>query len=94
MLVVRIPAVDPVFMIHACVAWCAQSDDRFDVGVAFVEPDKVFQARMIEQVCQIEHYRKEVLAREGRCLTGQEAALEWIGKYAAEFPEMGEPSDD
>ena len=43
---------------------------------------------MIEQVCHIEHYRKEVMLREGRELSAQEAAREWISKYAGDFPAL------
>jgi len=42
--------------------------------------------RMIEQICYIEHYRKEVLLNEGRRITSEQAALEWIEKYAQDFP--------
>ncbi len=44
---------------------------------------------MVEQVCQIENYKHEVYRAEGRALTAAEAAREWIGKYAADFPESG-----
>ena len=44
---------------------------------------------MVEQVCQIEHYRREVLRVEGRVLDAESAAVEWIGRYAAEFSTMG-----
>jgi hypothetical protein len=36
----------------------------------------------------IEHYRKEVERLEGRALTSQEAAGEWISKYAGDFPAL------
>ncbi len=41
---------------------------------------------MIEQVCYIEQYRKEVLKKEGRKLSGEEAAMEWVEKYAKDSP--------
>ena len=40
---------------------------------------------MVEQVCQIEHYRQAVLRQEGRALDGEAAAPEWIARYAADF---------
>ena len=85
---VTIPLVDPEFHIRCRVAWCKRADGRFDVGVEFIEPDKLFKARMVEQVCQIEHYKREILRSEGRVLTGEQAALEWIKTYAADFPSL------
>ena len=46
----------------------------------------MFRARMVEQVCHIEQYKHQVLKKEGRKLSGEEAALEWIQKYAPQFP--------
>ncbi len=43
--------------------------------------------RMVEQVCHIERYRADVLEREGRALTGEQAAEEWIKRYAEDFPD-------
>lgn len=84
---VRIPEVDPPFEAHARVAWRSAEDGRYCVGVQFLDAADAFRARMVEQVCSIERYRQEVKAREGRALTSQEAAAEWIGKYAGRFPD-------
>ena len=61
--------------------------DAIDLGVEFLDRRDAFRARMVEQVCHIENYRKTVYHTEGRVLAGKEAALEWIGKYAAHFPD-------
>ena len=45
---------------------------------------------MVEQICHIEHYKSEVLAREGRHLDGEQAAREWIQKFAHGFPAFEE----
>lgn len=84
---VKIPLVKPVFEATGRVAWCEQADGYFNVGVEFLEVDSAFRARMVEQVCHIEHYKKEILEKEGRTLSGEEAAVEWIKKYADLFPE-------
>jgi hypothetical protein len=86
----RIPTVDPPFHAHARVAWCRADGDAFLVGVEFLDADDAFQSRMVQQVCAIENYRKDVQAKEGRALTNQEAAAEWITKYAGRFPAGGE----
>ena len=85
---ILIPVVNPAFEIAARVVWCARTNGTFDVGVEFLEPDTVFEARMIEQVCHIEHYKRQVFEKEGRVLTNQQASLEWIAKCAADFPPM------
>ena len=82
----RIPFVDPPFEAAGRIAWCRQSGIHFELGVEFLEQDDAFLARMVEQVCQIENYQREVYRAEGRVLTSEEAALEWISKFAWRFP--------
>lgn len=41
---------------------------------------------MVEQLCHIEHYRRTVRESQGRALGSQEAAIEWIERYAEAFP--------
>ncbi len=83
----RIPTVRPAFEADARVVWCRPESGRYLVGVCFLDATHAFQSRMVEQVCAIEQYRAEIRAREGRILTTQEAAAEWIEKYARRFPE-------
>jgi PilZ domain len=87
MLNVRISLVRPVFEARGRVVWCKGNEDgSFDIGLEFSGMVDAFRARMVEQVCRIEQYKKEVLEREGRALTGSQAALEWITKFAEDFP--------
>ena len=44
-----------------------------------------FRVRMLDQVREIGLYRQAVLKDTGRLLTPEEAALEWIERYAATF---------
>ncbi len=87
--VLTVPLVTPPFHAAASVVWCRRDDLDYEVGVRFREADDAFAARMVEQVCQIEHYRREVLRVEGRVLDAESAAAEWIGRYAAQFSTMG-----
>jgi hypothetical protein len=82
---VRIACVRPTFETDARVVWCSACPGGFELGVEFLEADDAFRARMVEQVCRIEQYRAEVRARDGRELTSDEAAAEWIARYAAAF---------
>lgn len=86
-----IPVSRPAFETSGRVAWSREENGRFVIGVEFLDRDDVFRMRMIEQVCYIEHYRKEVERKEGRALTSEQAALEWIANSAEDFPD---PNDD
>jgi hypothetical protein len=83
---IRIPLVKPLFAEIVRVAWCRRAYNHFDVGVEFIERHSIFRVRMIEQVCHIEHYKRDVYAREARALTTEQAAMEWIEKFAEDFP--------
>ncbi len=84
---VTITSLTPPFNAPARVVWCRPAASGFDIGLRFVNADDFFAVRMVEQVYQIEEYRKHVMAREGRQLSIEDAAQEWIEKYAAQFPE-------
>ena len=84
---IAIPIRDPEMHIRGIVVWCTGNEDgTFDVGVQFKDAEAKFRMRMVEQVCHIEHYKKEVLETEGRELTGEQAAMEWIRRFAKDFP--------
>jgi hypothetical protein len=89
---VRIPSMFPMFTTRGRVAWCKSCDECYQLGVAFLDPEDAFRARMIEQICHIENYRNSVRESEGRELTIEGAAAEWIEKFAAQFP--GTNGDD
>lgn len=86
---VRIPGVTPPFEAASRVVWCQTDGDGYQVGVEFLDHQDLYRVRMIEQVCQIEHYRREMREKHGRVLTSQEAALEWISRFARSFPGIG-----
>ncbi len=86
-LTITINLHDNNFKVDAQVCWCrAQNDASYDVGVDFSDNLDAFSIRMIEQLCYIECYKKKVLDNEGRELDSDEAAKEWIEKFATEFP--------
>ena len=89
---IRIALHQPAYQARGRVAWCRPSGPGFDVGVELLDSDDVFRTRMIEQLCHIEHYKQMVLRTQGRQLSGQQAALEWITKFAEQFPQT-EASD-
>lgn len=83
---IQIPLTQPVFQGQGRVSWCRPSNGHYEVGVEFLDENTQFRAKMIEQVCYIEHYKREVRENEGRRLSSEEAAIEWIRKYAKDFP--------
>lgn len=83
----RIPYLQPVFESAAArVAWCHKEGSKFAVGVQFVDSAEAFRVRMVEQICHIESYRRDIEQCEGRQLSAEEAAEEWISRYASSFP--------
>lgn len=84
---IRIPLVQPVFQAVGKVTWCHPQDTDFEIGIQFLDESDTFRARMVEQICHIEQYKQEIFEKDGRRLTGEQAAIEWIEKYAQEFPD-------
>ena len=85
---VIVPAVDSYKGIRGVVAWCRGANSRYDIGVTFADEENSFRMRMIEQVCRIEHYRKIMEQRRGTPVSSDEAAREWIEKFASCFPDL------
>ncbi|MFO1372585.1 MAG: PilZ domain-containing protein [Candidatus Competibacteraceae bacterium] len=83
---ISIPIREPAFEITGIIVWCCRTNGHYDVGVKFKDASTEFSIRMVEQICHINHYRNEVLEKEGRVLSGQEAAAEWIAKFSSDFP--------
>jgi hypothetical protein len=95
---IRIPAVilpqsapeesslESPFDADGIVAWCNPEERGYAVGVEFTDPSTQFGMRMVQQVCHIQRYRFDVLQGEGRALTTEEAAREWVERFASAFP--------
>jgi PilZ domain len=89
---IKIPLVSPVFQAIGKVTWCHPLDNAFEIGIQFLDEDDSFRARMVEQICHIEQYKQEAFNQDGRRLSSEEAAVEWIRQYATDFP--GLATDD
>jgi hypothetical protein len=84
-----IDVVDPCFEAEGIVTHCRKKADQYLIGVEFIHRDDLYIARMVEQICHIQHYKHHVATHEGRRLSPQEAASEWISRYASTFPRWG-----
>lgn len=81
-----IDLVEPVLEIQGKVVWCRADEASYEIGIEYRGEKDVYRLRMVEQICHIEHYRNEILIREGRNISSEQAAREWITKFAGEFP--------
>ncbi len=84
----KILFVQPEFVSKCQVTWCQLEGEYYVIGAMFLEQNDLYMARMVEQICHIEHYKNEILRREGRSMSGEQAAAEWISKFACNFPKL------
>lgn len=87
---ITISCCDPPATVVGQVVWCEPAGDHYEVGVSFLNPADAYRMRLIEQACHIQQYRLDQVVQKGRYLTLDEAAQEWIQKYAPYFA----PVDD
>jgi hypothetical protein len=83
---IRIPDIDPSFSIHCRVAWIKQTESAYFTGVNFIDGNDAFRIHMVEQACHIQSYWMSA-SDNGRDISIDEAASEWITFHAAEFSE-------
>lgn len=86
---IRIPSMHDSIEVVGRVVWCRRNGRCYDVGVSFSDHQEAFRTRMVEQICHIERYKDDVQRREQRELSSEQAAAEWISKYAGSFPRLG-----
>ena len=82
---VRIPILDRETNLDGRVVWCNKTDRGYEVGLEFDDPDRIERLKMIDQICQIEAFRKEIEQIDGESLSSEQAAREWVRRYAGEF---------
>ncbi len=85
---VSFPLLDESVSLGGKVVWNKKTDKGFLIGLEFEDPQALYQCRMIEQICHIQHYRQQVEQQEGRILSREQAANEWIHRYAQDFPPL------
>lgn len=87
---VAVPAHDHLFRMHAHVAYSRKDTltGLFRTGVSFDDLDSLYRAKLAEEILCIEKYREELSQKNGRDITEEEAAREWIKKNAKKFGEI------
>jgi len=84
---IEIPDIQPPsYHGQGVVAWCVEAGEHYEVGIHFASEMQAFESRMAEQMCHIESYRRRISTLEGRELSPDEAAIEWISEYAQRYP--------
>lgn len=81
-----IPLLGQYYEVDGVVAWSRRAGTGYEIGVRFLTPQDRFSVRMVEQLCYIEDYRARVARDEGRELTSEQAAREWVERFAERFP--------
>jgi hypothetical protein len=89
----RIPLIWPEYRGCGVVKWCSGDANEYEIGIEFCAQD-LFKAKMVEQLSQIEHYRNQLWVEEGRIVDGEQAAVEWITRYAREFADAFQGGPD
>ncbi|WP_442113400.1 PilZ domain-containing protein [Pseudomonas sp. NUPR-001] len=69
------------------VAWCQKQRDGYRVGIAFIDEQALFGARMSEQICQIQHLYQQLALAEASPPDLDALARQWVSLHAGEFSE-------
>ncbi|SHM81406.1 PilZ domain-containing protein [Phytopseudomonas punonensis] len=83
--VLHIPVLGEQIACHGQVAWCAQQSESYLLGVTFSEQTPELRAHMVEQVCNLEHYRRHRELQAGQALPLELVAKEWREQRLAIF---------
>ena len=79
---VRVLYVEPPFETTGKVAWCHRSKDRYDVGIQLNAWQEHGWPRVVEQICEIEQYRRNLRQEKWCDLSVAQAAREWYAERA------------
>jgi len=75
---VRIPVGHTPFESDGTVAWCLPSEHGYEVGIRFAPGAVSRSLQLVELLLRIRRYRDVVFETQGRRLSEQEAAREWL----------------
>ena len=67
------------------VIWCEKTGRGYEVGLEFDDADEAHRLKMIDQISDIENYRRRKEAIDGRPIGSEQAAREWMQQYAGGF---------
>ncbi|WP_136475382.1 PilZ domain-containing protein [Pseudomonas sp. DG56-2] len=82
-----IPSLGDSARFPGYVAWCQKQQDGYRVGIAFIDEQALFGARMSEQVCQIQHLYQQHTREQTTPPDLEALAQQWVSLHAGEFSE-------
>lgn len=82
-----IPSLGDSARFPGYVAWCQKQQDGYRVGIAFIDEQALFGARMSEQVCQIQHLYQQHTRVQTTPPDLEALAQQWVSLHAGEFSE-------
>ena len=87
---INIAVKDKLFEIKSTVAYTKEDSKtgKFRTGVCFTDYPSAFMARLAEEMLEILRYQKNLSRQLGREVPEEEAASQWVKKYAARFPAL------
>ena len=87
---VDIPIREKSFHIRARVVYSHEDAQTslYKTGVTFEDTDSLFKAKLAEEILAIEKFREALVRLEGREVSEEEAARQWITKYAKKFGDL------
>jgi hypothetical protein len=82
---VRFPILNDKVTLNCRVIWCESTRRGYKIGIEFDKDDEVLRLRLIDQISEIEDYRQRKESIGGRPLSSEQAAREWVKRYAGDF---------
>jgi len=77
---IRVLYVEPPYQASGRVAWCNCIDDRYDVGIELTCWQDKDWLRVVEQICEIERYRRQIQKAQACQLSIAQAAERWYAQ--------------
>lgn len=81
----HIPVLGAQLAYPGQVAWCTQQSEHYLLGVAFSEHAPELRARMVEEICNLERYRRHREQQARQVLPLELIAEEWREQRLAIF---------
>ena len=87
-LTITIPVKDKRFRIKGRVVYSVREEKRrlYKTGVFFSDHTSAFEAKLAEETLEVINYQKKISKTLGYAVSEEDAAREWIKKYARFFP--------
>ncbi len=84
--ILHFPLLDEQLAYPGQVAWCTKQSEHYLLGVAFSEHAPELRTRMVEEICNLERYRKHREQQAGQPLPLELIAEEWRKQRLGIFP--------